>query len=191
MSEPASHEVTELLIAWGGGDEDALNRLVPLIHAELHRLARHYMRQERTGHTLQTTALVNEAYLKLVDWRNQNIQWQNRAQFFGVSAQLMRHILVDHARSLNYQKRGGGAVNLSLDEALTVSSEKGADLVALDDALKDLAAIDERKARVVELRFFGGLSVDETAEVLKISSRTVMREWSMAQAWLYRELNKE
>lgn len=191
MPEPSSHEVTQLLLAWGDGDQEALNKLMPLIHAELHRLARHYMRQERAGHTLQTTALVNEAYLKLVDWRNQNIQWRNRAHFFGVSAQLMRHILVDHARSLNYQKRGGGAVNLSLDEALTVSSEKSADLVALDDALQSLAQIDERKARIVELRFFGGLSVDETAEVLQVSPRTVMREWSLAQAWLYRELNKE
>jgi RNA polymerase sigma factor (TIGR02999 family) len=191
MSEPASHEVTQLLLAWGGGDEEALNKLVPLIHAELHRLARHYMRQERGGHTLQTTALVNEAYLKLVDWRNQNVQWQNRAHFFGVSAQVMRHILVDHARANRYQKRGGGQVNLSLDEALTVSTEKSADLVALDDALKSLARIDERKARIVELRFFGGLSVDETAEVLKISPRTVMRDWSLAQAWLYRELSRE
>jgi RNA polymerase sigma factor (TIGR02999 family) len=191
MSEPASHEVTQLLLAWGGGDEEALNKLVPLIHAELHRLARHYMRQERAGHTLQTTALVNEAYLKLVDWRNQNVQWQNRAHFFGVSAQVMRHILVDHARASRYQKRGGGQVNLSLDEALTVSTEKSADLVALDDALKSLARIDERKARIVELRFFGGLSVDETAEVLKISPRTVMRDWSLAQAWLYRELSRE
>jgi RNA polymerase sigma factor (TIGR02999 family) len=191
MSEPASHEVTQLLLAWGGGDEEALNKLVPLIHAELHRLARHYMRQERIGHTLQTTALVNEAYLKLVDWRNQNVQWQNRAHFFGVSAQVMRHILVDHARASRYQKRGGGQVNLSLDEALTVSTEKSADLVALDDALKSLARIDERKARIVELRFFGGLSVDETAEVLKISPRTVMRDWSLAQAWLYRELSRE
>jgi RNA polymerase sigma factor (TIGR02999 family) len=191
MSEPASHEVTQLLLAWGGGDEEALNKLVPLIHAELHRLARHYMRQERTGHTLQTTALVNEAYLKLVDWRSQNVQWQNRAHFFGVSAQVMRHILVDHARASRYQKRGGGQVNLSLDEALTVSTEKSADLVALDDALKSLARIDERKARIVELRFFGGLSVDETAEVLKISPRTVMRDWSLAQAWLYRELSRE
>lgn len=191
MSEPTTHEVTQLLLAWGDGDQEALNKLMPMIHAELHRLARHYMRHERSGHTLQTTALVNEAYLKLVDWQNQNIQWKNRAHFFGVSAQLMRHILVDHARSLNFQKRGGGAVNLSLDEALTVSAEKGADLVALDDALKSLAEIDERKARVVELRFFGGLSVEETGEVLKISTRTVMREWSLAQAWLYRELSKQ
>jgi len=191
MSDPNTHEVTQLLLAWGDGDQDALNKLMPMIHAELHRLARYYMRHERSGHTLQTTALVNEAYLKLVDWQNQNIQWKNRAHFFGVSAQLMRHILVDHARSLNFQKRGGGAVNLSLDEALTVSSEKGADLVALDDALKSLAEIDERKARIVELRFFGGLSVEETAEVLKISTRTVMREWSLAQAWLYRELSKQ
>jgi len=191
MPEQDSHQVTQLLLAWGSGDQEALNQLMPLIHAELHRLARYYMRRENAGHTLQTTALVNEAYLKLVDWRNENVQWQNRAHFFRVSAQMMRHILVDHARSLRYQKRGGGAVNLSLDEALTVSSEKSSDLVALDDALKSLAQIDERKARIVELRFFGGLSVEETAEVLKISPRTVMRNWSLARAWLYRELNRE
>jgi RNA polymerase sigma factor (TIGR02999 family) len=181
--------VTQLLAAWSDGDEEALEKLAPLVESELHRLARRYLRQERPGHTLQATALVNEAFLKLIDWKN--VRWQNRAHFFGVSAGLMRRILVDYARRRNFAKRGGGAMKVSLDEAAVLSEERGTDLVALDDALTSLAAFDERKARIVELRFFGGLSVEETAEVLSISPRTVMREWSMAQAWLYRELSRE
>ena len=189
MTKPPSNEITDLLVAWGNGDRQALERLAPLVHAELYRLARRYMSKESRGHTLQATALVNEAYLRLIDW--QNVRWQNRAHFFGVSAQLMRRILVDYARSRNYQKRGGGAVVVSLDEAAVISRDRAGDFVALDDALNSLAIIDERKSRIVELRFFGGLSVEETAEVLKISPRTVAREWSLAQAWLYRELKKE
>ncbi len=186
MNTLSPKEITGLLIAWSNGDRSALDRLAPLVHAELYRLARRYMSQESPDHTLQATALVNEAYLRLIDWKN--VRWQNRAHFFGVSAGLMRRILVDYARSRKYQKRGGGAVQVSLDEAAIISKERAADFVALDDALKSLAEIDERKSRIVELRFFGGLSVEETAEVLKISPRTVLREWSLAQAWLYREL---
>jgi RNA polymerase sigma factor (TIGR02999 family) len=161
---------------------------MPLVYQELHRLAKHYMVREQPGQTLQATALVNEAYLRLIDWKN--VRWQNRAHFFGVSAQLMRRILVDFARSRHYAKRGGEAQPISLEEAAVVSEERDADMVALDDALNALAAIDPRQSQVVELRFFGGLSVEETAEVLKISPRTVMREWSLAQAWLYREIRK-
>jgi RNA polymerase sigma factor (TIGR02999 family) len=180
------HEVTELLHAWSDGKEESLDDLVPLVYEELHRLARHYMNGERSDHMLQTSALVNEAYLRLVDWKN--VRWQNRAHFFGVAAQIMRRILVDFARSRNYAKRGGAARQVSLGEAEVISVGQGEDLVALDEALERLSAIDARKGRIVELRFFGGLSVDETAEVLKISTRTVMREWSLAQAWLHREL---
>jgi RNA polymerase sigma factor (TIGR02999 family) len=162
---------------------------MPLVDKELHRLAHHYMRRENVGHTLQTTALVNEAFLKLIDQKL--VQWKNRAHFFALSAQLMRRILVDHARSRQYAKRGGGAQRITFDEALVVSGEKGSDLVALDEALTKLTAIDPRKGKVVELRFFGGLSVEETAEALKISAVTVMREWSMAKAWLYNSLNNE
>ncbi len=187
MTKPSPHEVTQLLQAWKDGNQEALGKLVPLVHEELHRLARHYMRGERQGHTLQTTELVNEAYMRLINWKN--VQWQNRAHFFGVAARVMRHILVDFARSRHYAKRGGDACRVSLSEAAVVSRERGEDLIALDDALQSLAALDARKARIVELRFFGGLSVDETAEVMKISSRTVMREWSLAQAWLYRQLS--
>jgi RNA polymerase sigma factor (TIGR02999 family) len=186
MEETSPKEITQLLLSWSDGDEAALERLAPLVHAELYRLAKHYMSQEKPGHTLQATALVNEAYLRLIDWKN--VRWQNRAHFFGVSAQLMRRILVDYARSRNYQKRGGGAVKVSLEEAAIISSQQPADFVALDDALNELAEMDPRKSRIVELRFFGGLNVEETAEVLKISPRTVIREWSLAQAWLYREL---
>ena len=186
MTETSPEEITQLLLSWSDGDEAALERLAPLVHAELYRLARRYMSQEKPGHTLQATALVNEAYLRLIDWKN--VRWQNRAHFFGVSAQLMRRILVDHARSRKYEKRGGGAIKVSLEEAAIVSREQPADFVALDDALNELAEVDPRKSRIVELRFFGGLSVEETAEVLKVSPRTVMREWSLAQAWLYREL---
>lgn len=189
MTSPSSQEVTQLLRAWSDGDKGALERLAPLVHKELHRLARRYMAGERPGHTLQVTALVNEAYLRLID--ASQMRWQNRAHFFGVAAQLMRQILVDFARSRQSQKRGGEVIQVPLDEALVVTKEKEADLVALDDALKALAAIDPRRSRLVELRFFGGLSVEETAEVLKTSPRTVLREWSLAQAWLYRELRKE
>ncbi len=186
MSAPSTHEVSQLLLAWSDGDETALEKLVPLVETELHRLAHLYLRQEHPGHTLQTTALVNEAYLRLIDWKN--VHWQNRAHFFGVSAGLMRRILVDHARSHHYRKRGGEAIRVSLSEAAETPRERTADLVALDEALNNLAALDARKSRIVELRFFGGLSVEETAEVLRVSSRTVMREWGLAQAWLYREL---
>jgi RNA polymerase sigma factor (TIGR02999 family) len=187
MTKPSAHEVTQLLHAWSHGNQEALDQLLPLVYGELHRLARRYMAGERPGHTLQTTELVNEAYLRLVDWKN--VEWQNRAHFFGVAAQMMRRILVDFARSRHYAKRGGDARKVSLAEAAGVST-RGADFVALDDALKSLTTLDERKARIVELRFFGGLNVEETAEVLNISSRTVMREWSLAQAWLHRELNR-
>ena len=181
-------QVTQWLIAWSSGDQTALDKLMPLVYDELHRLAHHYMSRERPGHTLQTTALVNEAYLRLIDQKS--VSWQNRAHFFAVAAQVMRQILVDYARRRQVLKRGGQAVKVSLDEAAIVSQERGADLVALDDALTSLAAIDPRKSQIVELRFFGGLSVEETAEVLKVSPRTVMRQWSLAQAWLYRELSQ-
>jgi len=173
-------------LAWGGGEEEALQKLAPLVYAELHNLARRYMAGERVGHTLQTTALVNEAYLRLVD--TSRVQWQNRAHFFAVSAQLMRRILVDFARSRNYAKRGGAARRVSLDEAPPIALERGADLIALDDALTALSALDPRKAKVVELRFFGGLTENETAEVLKVSSDTVTRDWRLAKVWLRREL---
>jgi RNA polymerase sigma factor (TIGR02999 family) len=186
--EVSPHEVTQLLQLWSGGEETALEKLVPLVYGELHRLARRYMAQERPGQTLQVTALVNEAYLRLVDSRQAS--WQNRAHFFAVCAQLMRRILVDRARSRRAQKRGIGAPALELDEALVVAQGRSTDLVALDDALKDLAALDPRKGQVVELRFFGGLSVEETAEVLKVSKETVMRDWKLAKSWLRRELSQ-
>jgi RNA polymerase sigma factor (TIGR02999 family) len=189
MSVPSTQEVTEMLVAWSNGDESALERLIPLVHDELHRLAHRYMNQERPGHMLQTTALVNEAYLRLVD--SSHVRWQNRAHFFAVSAQLMRRILVDFARSRNYLKRGGNAVQVSLDKVLAITSEQDPDVVALDEALNALAAIDERKSRVVELRFFGGLNIEETAEVLKVSPDTVMRDWRLAKVWLLRELSAE
>ena len=186
-SSSPPHQVTELLVSWSDGDSVALEKLTPLVYAELRRLAHHYMSGEGGGdHTLQTTALVNEAYVRLVDWKN--VRWQNRAHFFAVSAQMMRHILVDFARRKNFMKRGAGASQISLDEAGSLALDRPADLVALDEALAALAAIDERKSRVVELRFFGGLSVEETAEVLKISPVTVKREWGKARAWLYLEL---
>ncbi|MGE5109955.1 MAG: sigma-70 family RNA polymerase sigma factor [Acidobacteriaceae bacterium] len=187
MTDVPAHEVTQLLQAWSVGDKQALGRLIPLVHKELHRLARRYMAGESPGHTLQTTALVNEAYLRLVDVKK--VSWQNRAHFFGVSAQLMRQILVDLARSRHSLKRGGDTPTLSLEEALIVSPERGADVVALDDTLKVLASIDPRRSRVVELRFFGGLSVEEAAEVLKVSPETVMHDWKLAKAWLLRELS--
>lgn len=189
MTIPSTQEVTEMLMAWSNGDKSALERLIPLVHNELHRLAHRYMNQERPGHMLQTTALVNEAYLRLVD--SSHVRWQNRAHFFAVSAQLMRRILVDFARSRNYLKRGGNAVQVSLDKVLAISSEPDADLVALDEALNALAVIDERKSRVVEMRFFGGLNIEETAEVLKVSPDTVMRDWRLAKVWLLRELSAE
>src|ERR1041385_2304214 len=168
-------EVSTLLRAWSGGDHTALDKLTPIVYSELHRLARRYMKRERPGHSLQTSALVNEAYMRLVDYKRMG--WQNRAHFFAVSAQLMRRILVEHARRHNL-KRGGGVQHIAFDEAVVVGEGRGADLVALDDALKALADIDPRKAQVVELRFFGGLSVEEPAEVLKLSAITVMRDWN-------------
>jgi len=187
--EPSAHEVTRLLQAWSEGEQSALERLVPLVYHELHRLARHYMAGQRPGHTLQTTALLNEAYLRLVD--SPNLGWQNRAHFFAVSAQVMRCILVDWARSRQALKRGGEGRPVPLEEALVVADAPGVDFVALDDALKALAALDPRKCEVVELRFFGGLSVEETAEVLKVSPETIMRDWKSAKKWLRRELSKE
>lgn len=184
----ASHEVTQLLIAWNDGDQTALERLVPLVHAELHRIARRYMRNERVGHTLQTSALINEAYLRLID--AQQLRWQNRAHFFGVAAQLMRRVLVDLARSRSYKKRGGGALQVSLDETMVVTKERGEDLVALDEALSALSELDERKGRVVEMRFFGGLSEKEIAESLSVSPETVRRDWRLAKSWLRRRLSE-
>jgi RNA polymerase sigma factor (TIGR02999 family) len=186
MVESSTPQVTQLLLAWGHGEDAALEKLVPLVHGELRRIARRYMVGERKGHTLQTTALVNEAYLRLVD--SQKVNWQNRAHFFAISAQLMRRVLVDHARSRAYQKRGGGAFKVTLDDAMIGPEEPGQDIVSLDDALKALAEIDPRKSKVVELRFFGGLSVEETAEVLKVSEDTVLRDWRLAKAWLRREM---
>ncbi len=189
MSDPDGGEVSTLLRAWSGGDQNALERLTPIIYDELHRLARRHMKRERPGNSLQTTALVNEAYLRLVDYKR--MQWQNRAHFFAVSAQLMRRILVKHARRHNL-KRGAGIQHVALEEAALVGGNRAADpggnLVALDDALDALARLDPRKVQVVEMRFFGGLSVEETAEVLKVSAVTVMRDWSTAKAWLYREM---
>jgi RNA polymerase sigma factor (TIGR02999 family) len=188
MAKTSSHEVTQLLIDWNNGNQSALDRLMPLVDRELHRLAHHYMRRENPGHTLQTTALVNEAYLRLVEQKQ--AQFKNRAHFFALAATLMRRILVDRARSRRYAKRGGEAHKISFDETLVFSKERGADLIALDDALQRLTAIDERKGKVVEMRFFGGLSVEETAEALGVSAVTVMREWKMAKAWLYNSLNE-
>lgn len=190
MSSPSSNsaKLTRLLLAWSEGDRSALETLTPLVHEELHRLAHHYMKAERPGNTLQTTALVNEAYVKLIDQKR--VKFENRTQFFALAAILMRHVLVDHARSRQYLKRGGGAQRVSLDQALTVCGDRDEDLVALDEALARLAAVDARKSKVVELRFFGGLSVEETAEALNVSAVTVMREWKMAKAWLYSSLNE-
>ena len=181
-----SAEITGLLVSWCEGDQAALERLVPLVERDLHRLAHHYMRRESPGHTLQTTALVNEAFLRLIDQKQ--VRWQNRAHFFGIAAQIMRRILLNYVRDRKRLKRGGGAVEVLLTEADAVSPEKSVELLALDDALNKLALIDERKSKVVELRYFGGLSVEETAEVLKISVITVTRDWNMAKAWLAREI---
>jgi RNA polymerase sigma-70 factor (ECF subfamily) len=189
VTTPPAKEVTGLLLDWSNGDREAYDKLVPLVYEELHRLAHRYMRREHPGHTLQTTALVGEAYLRLVEQKG--VRWQNRAHFFAISAELMRRILVDHARTQARAKRGGGARALPLDEALLVSEERSTDLVALDEALKRLAEIDPRKARVVELRFFGGLGVKETAEVLGVHANTVVTDWSMARAWLYTALTGE
>jgi len=185
MTRPP-HEVTQLLVAWGDGDQSALDKLMPLVYDELHRLARRYMAQERPEHTLQTSALVNEAYVRLIDQRN--VHWQNRAQFFGIAATSMRRILVSYARRRKRAKRGAGALQISLDEAAILSDERASEMVALDEALENLAAVDPRKSQVVELRFFGGLSIDETAEVLKVSPGTVMRDWTLAKAWLRQEV---
>jgi RNA polymerase sigma-70 factor, ECF subfamily len=190
MQAHSPSEITRLLVAWSDGDPSALEELAPLVQAELHRLAHRYMGRERAGHTLQTSALVNEAYIRLIDWKT--VRWQNRAHFFGVSAGLMRRILVDFARDRRSLKRGGGALQVSLGEAeaAAVTVERGADLVALDEALTALAAVDRRKAEVVELRFFAGLSVEEVAAVLKVSSQTVARDWRLAKVWLLRELGR-
>jgi RNA polymerase sigma factor (TIGR02999 family) len=189
MTTPASKGVTQLLIAWSDGEEEALEKLVPLVYDELRRIARRYMKREGAGHTLQTTALVNEAYLRLIEQKE--TKWRNRAHFFAISAQLMRRILVSMARARYADKRGGDARQVSLDEALVISEERAAELVALDEAMDELAALDPRRSRVVELRYFGGLSVEETAEVLKISPETVMRDWKRAKAWLYAELSRK
>ena len=188
MAVPSSVEVTKLLLAWSQGEPSALERLVPLVHAELSRLAHHYMAGERTGHTLQTTALVNEAYLRLVD--SSQVRWQNRAHFMAVSAQLMRRILVDFARSRNYLKRGAGGQQVTLDEAMVISEAPDLDVVELDRALGELAAVDARKSQVVELRFFGGLTEEEAAEVLKVSPETIRRDMRLAKTWLLREMDK-
>jgi RNA polymerase sigma factor (TIGR02999 family) len=189
MAQPSAQEITRLLLAWGQGDQTALERLMPLVYGELRRLARRHMNRQRPGHTLQTTALVNEAYLRLID--SSQVQWQNRAHFFAVSAQLMRRILVDFARSRKSLKRGAEARQITLDDSLEVSSERGADMIALDDALNALAEMNPRQSQIVELRYFGGLSEEEIAEALKISPRTVRRDWSLARAWLYRELTQK
>ena len=182
-------DVTQLLVDWRNGDASALNQLLPLVYDELHRLAKRYMAHERQNHTLQATALVNEAYLRLAGQVPN--EWQNRAHFFGVAAQVMRHLLVDHARARQYAKRGGGAQQITLDEAVAVIPEASVEVIALNDALDKLAHLDERKARIVELRYFGGLSADETAEVLGLSEITIKREWLKAKAWLYQEMNKQ
>lgn len=184
MSSPS--EITDLLVCWGEGDQAALERLVPLVEGELHRLARAYMRRERLDHTLQTTALINETFLRLID--QSRVRWHNRAHFYGIAAQLMRRVLLNHARDKKREKRGGGAWKVSLSEADAMSEERSVELLALDEALQRLSVIDLRKSQVVELRYFGGLSVKETAEVLKVSPVTVARDWELAKAWLAREL---
>ncbi|MDX6695819.1 MAG: hypothetical protein QOF02_3422 [Blastocatellia bacterium] len=187
MTPPHTQEVTQLLAKLSHGDRTALDELLPLVYDELRRLADRYLRRERSDHTLQATALVNEAYLRLVD---QNVPWQNRAHFFGVAAEMMRRILVDHARSHQAQKRGSGGVKLSLDEAINMSDERATDLISLDEALTALAAFDPQKSRLVELRFFAGLSIEETAKVLGVGTATVIRQWRTAKAWLYHEVSK-
>jgi RNA polymerase sigma factor (TIGR02999 family) len=188
MTTPSSQEVTRLLLAWRDGDEAALEKLLPLVYEELHQLAARHMRRESPGHTLQTSALVNEAFIRLID--QQQVHWQNRAHFFGIAAQLMRRILLDHARSQARAKRGGGVLKVSFDEAAIVSGQRAAELIALDDALNALAAFDSGKSRIVELRFFGGLSNEEVAEVMGMSLRTVEREWRKAKLWLHHAISK-
>jgi RNA polymerase sigma factor (TIGR02999 family) len=188
MNTPSPNEITERLTAWGAGDSAALDQLVPVVYQELRRMADRYLRLENPGHTLQPTALVHEAWLRLVDQTRTN--WKNRAQFFGVAAQIMRRVLVDHAKAKHREKRGGGAIKLSLESVIQLSRERAADLIALDDALAALSRIDERKSRVVELRYFGGFSVQETARILDVSPDTVMRDWKLAKAWLYQELKR-
>ena len=185
----APQNVTQLLLGWGQGDKEALDRLVPIVYDELRRQAARYLRRERVGHTLQTTALIHEAYLRLVDQKN--VHWQNRAHFFGIAAQLMRRILVDHARTKKRAKRGGSDVRVSLGDVQAVVKGKDLDVVALDEALDRLSEIDEQQSKIVELRFFSGLTVEETAEVLGISTATVKRDWSMARAWLHREISND
>ena len=186
---PTPQDVTELLLDWSNGNQAALDQLMPLVYEELHRLAHRYMARERLEHTLQTSALLNEAYLKLVDQKN--VRWQNRAQFLGIAAKLMRQILVDHAKQRHRIKRGGDARHVPLDEAVVVSPARAAEMMALDDALQTLAAVDQRKSQILELRFFGGLSIEETAEVLGVSPGTVMRDWTLAKAWLRMEMTGE
>jgi RNA polymerase sigma factor (TIGR02999 family) len=186
MTSDSSYDITALLVDWSNGDQSALEKLLPLVERELHRLAHSYMRRESPDHTLQTTALVNEAYLRLIDQKK--TRWQNRAHFFGIAAKIMRRILLNWARDQQRQKRGGGAIQVSLSEVAAIPLIKGSDLIALDEALERLTMTDERKARVVELRYFGGLSVEETAEVLDISAITVLRDWKFAKAWLLREI---
>ncbi len=188
MAPASPHGITQLLKAWGNGEQEALEQLIPLIYSELHRLAHRYMQRERNAHTLQSTALVHEAYERLIDLKE--VSWQNRAHFFGVSARLMRRVLVDYARSRRYSKRGGEWRQIPLNEAVAVFRDHGTDIVALDDALSTLAGIDPRKSRVVEMRFFGGLSIRETAEVLNVSQETVLRDWRLAKVWLLRELSQ-
>jgi RNA polymerase sigma-70 factor, ECF subfamily len=185
----STHHVTQLLQAWGAGDEKALEQLMPLVYNELHRLAQRYMASEQSGHPLQTTALVHEVYLRLVGI--QNLDWQNRSHFYALCARLMRRILIDFARSQNYQKRGGQIAHVELEESATVSTVVGAELLAVDEALNQLASVDTRKSEVVELKFFGGLTVDEIAATLKVSPETVMRDWKLAKAWLLRELGQK
>ncbi len=187
--DPSLPEVTQLLVAWGNGDQVARDQLMSVVYHELHRLAHHYMKSESPGHTLQTSALVNEAFMRLIDQKD--VRWQNRAHFFGIAAQMMRRILVDYARSRNYAKRGGGARPISLDEGLTVSLERSAEVVQVHEALEQLAKFDSRKSQIVELRFFGGLSIEETARVLGVSQGTVMRDWTLAKAWLRKEIVSE
>jgi RNA polymerase sigma factor (TIGR02999 family) len=184
----AANDITQLLLAWGKGDQNAFDALVPLVYDELRKLARNYMRGQPAGHTLQTTALVNEAYLRLID--SSRVNWQNRTHFFAVSAQLMRRVLVDFARAKASQKRGGERIQITLDEKIEAASGENTDLVALDEALQELAKLNARQSQIVELRYFGGLSEEEIAETLKISTRTVRRDWSIARAWLYRKLSE-
>ncbi len=187
--QPASQEITQLLLAWGGGDKAALDALMPIVYDELRRLAKRYMRRQNPGHTLQTTALVNEAYLRLID--SSRVRWQDRTHFFAIAAQLMRRILVDFARARNSLKRGGEQIQITLDERIEAPFEKETDLVALDEALQKLEKLSRRQSQIVELRYFGGLSEEEIAETLEISTRTVRRDWSLARAWLYRELSRD